>query len=30
MGVALYAVFSLIEGRITGWTRRQENFSIGG
>ena len=30
MGVALYAIFSFIEGRVTGWTRRQENFSVGG
>lgn len=30
MGVALYAGFSLIEARVTGWTRRQDNFSMGG
>ena len=29
MGVALYAIFSAIEGRITGWTRRQDDFSLG-
>jgi NitT/TauT family transport system permease protein len=29
MGVALYAIFSIIEGRVTGWTRRQDNFSMG-
>jgi NitT/TauT family transport system permease protein len=26
-GVALYAVFSVIEARTTGWLHRQDNFS---
>jgi NitT/TauT family transport system permease protein len=30
LGVALYAGFSLIEGRVTGWAVRSENFSGGG
>ena len=30
MGVALYAAFSVIEARVTGWTRRQDNLSMGG
>lgn len=30
LGVALYAGFSLIEGRVTGWAVRSENFSAGG
>ncbi len=30
MGVVLYAIFSLIEGRVTGWTRRQDNLTVGG
>lgn len=29
MGVALYAIFSAIEGRVTGWTRRRDDFSLG-
>jgi NitT/TauT family transport system permease protein len=29
MGVALYAIFAAIESRVTGWTRRQDNFSLG-
>ena len=29
MGVALYAIFSLIEARVTGWTRRQDDFAVG-
>jgi NitT/TauT family transport system permease protein len=29
MGVALYAIFSAIEFRVTGWTRRQDNFPLG-
>ncbi len=29
MGVALYAIFSAIELRVTGWTRRQDNFPMG-
>jgi NitT/TauT family transport system permease protein len=30
MGVIFYAMFSLIEGRVTGWTRRQDNLTVGG
>jgi NitT/TauT family transport system permease protein len=30
MGVLLYAMFSLIEGRVTGWTRRQDHLTAGG
>lgn len=30
LGVALYAIFSLIEGRVTGWAVRSDNFSAGG
>jgi NitT/TauT family transport system permease protein len=30
LGVALYAGFSLIEGRVTGWAVRSENFAAGG
>jgi NitT/TauT family transport system permease protein len=30
LGVALYAGFSLIEGRITGWSVRSEAFASGG
>ncbi len=29
MGVALYAIFSLIEGRITGWAHRKDEFAMG-
>ena len=29
MGVALYAVFSFIEGRITGWAHRKDEFAMG-
>jgi len=29
MGVSLYAIFSLLEARITGWARRKDEFSIG-
>ncbi|WP_137045439.1 ABC transporter permease [Pseudolabrys sp. FHR47] len=29
MGVALYAVFSLIEIRITGWAHRKDEFAMG-
>lgn len=29
MGVALYAVFSLIEMRITGWAHRKDEFAMG-
>ena len=29
LGVALYAVFSLIEGRITGWAHRKDEFAMG-
>ena len=30
LGVALYAGFSLIEGRVTGWAVRSDNFTGGG
>jgi NitT/TauT family transport system permease protein len=30
LGVALYAVFSLIEGRVTGWAVRSDSFAAGG
>jgi NitT/TauT family transport system permease protein len=30
LGVALYAGFSLVEGRVTGWAVRSENFAGGG
>jgi NitT/TauT family transport system permease protein len=30
LGVGLYVVFSLIEGRVTGWAVRSENFATGG
>ncbi len=29
LGVALYAVFSLIEGKITGWAHRKDEFAMG-
>jgi NitT/TauT family transport system permease protein len=29
LGVALYLVFAYIESRVTGWTRRQDEFSVG-
>jgi NitT/TauT family transport system permease protein len=29
LGVALYAVFSLIESRITGWAHRKDEFAMG-
>jgi NitT/TauT family transport system permease protein len=29
MGVALYAIFSLIESRITGWAHRKDEFAMG-
>jgi NitT/TauT family transport system permease protein len=29
LGVALYVVFSLIESRVTGWTRRTDEFAMG-
>jgi len=29
MGVTLYAIFSLIEGRITGWAHRKDEFAMG-
>ena len=29
MGVVLYAAFSLVEARVTGWTRRQDHLSMG-
>jgi NitT/TauT family transport system permease protein len=30
LGVGLYAVFSAIEGRVTGWAVRGDNFAAGG
>jgi NitT/TauT family transport system permease protein len=30
LGVGLYVVFSLIEGRVTGWALRSDNFAAGG
>jgi len=30
LGVALYAGFSLVEGRVTGWAVRSESFTSGG
>jgi NitT/TauT family transport system permease protein len=31
LGVALYAIFSLIEGRrVTGWAVRSDDFAAGG
>jgi NitT/TauT family transport system permease protein len=29
LGVVLYAIFSLIEGRVTGWATRKDNFAMG-
>ena len=29
LGVILYLVFSFIESRVTGWTRRQDEFAVG-
>ncbi len=29
LGVALYLIFSFIESRVTGWTRRQDDFAVG-
>jgi NitT/TauT family transport system permease protein len=29
-GVALYAIFSLIESRVTGWAMHSDNFATGG
>lgn len=29
LGVALYAIFSFIEGRITGWAHRKDEFAMG-
>lgn len=30
LGVALYVIFSLIEGRVTGWAVRSGKFAAGG
>jgi NitT/TauT family transport system permease protein len=30
LGVALHVIFSLIEGRVTGWAVRSDNFAAGG
>lgn len=29
MGVGLYAIFSVIEGRVTGWAKRKDEFAMG-
>ena len=29
LGVALYVIFSFIEERTTGWTRRNDEFAMG-
>lgn len=29
LGVTLYLIFSFIESRVTGWTRRQDEFAVG-
>jgi NitT/TauT family transport system permease protein len=29
LGVALYAVFSFIESKITGWAHRKDEFAMG-
>jgi NitT/TauT family transport system permease protein len=29
MGVTLYAIFSFIESRITGWAHRKDEFAMG-
>ncbi len=29
LGVALYVIFSFIESRVTGWTRRTDEFALG-
>jgi NitT/TauT family transport system permease protein len=29
LGVTLYAIFSFIEGRITGWAHRKDEFAMG-
>ena len=29
LGVALYAIFSLVEGRVTGWAHRKTEFAMG-
>jgi NitT/TauT family transport system permease protein len=30
LGVGLYVIFSLIEGRVTGWAVRSDTFAAGG
>jgi NitT/TauT family transport system permease protein len=30
LGVGLYVVFSMIEGRVTGWAVRSDSFAAGG
>jgi len=30
LGIGLYVIFSLVEGRVTGWAIRSENFASGG
>jgi NitT/TauT family transport system permease protein len=29
LGIVLYAIFSLIEGRITGWAHRKNDLAMG-
>jgi NitT/TauT family transport system permease protein len=29
LGVGLYVIFSLIEERVTGWARRDDQFAVG-
>jgi NitT/TauT family transport system permease protein len=29
LGVALYAIFSLVEARVTGWAHRKTEFAMG-
>jgi NitT/TauT family transport system permease protein len=29
LGVGLYVIFSLIEARVTGWARRNDEFAMG-
>ena len=30
LGIVLYAIFSLVEGRVTGWAHRKTEFAMGG
>jgi NitT/TauT family transport system permease protein len=29
LGIGLYAIFSLIESRLTGWAHRKDEFALG-